>query len=316
MRDWYPERKPYATHRLKVSSLHELHIEECGNPKGEAVIWLHGGPGSGLYRNHGRQFDPEFYRIILFDQRGSGQSTPYADVRENTTRDLIADIEKIREYFGISRWLVAGRSWGATLALLYAQAHPERVTALFLAAIFLCDTQSIRWLFQDGASRIYSQAWEEYVALVPPEKRGDIMKAYGDMLLGENQEIALKAARAWSIWEGHTCSVLPDPGFVADFAADNAVLSLARLEHHYLSRGGFVEEGHILKNAHKIAHIPVKIVHGRYDMNCTYDNAWKLHQALPKSELITIPLGGHATNDPATVDAQIRAADALKAMAG
>lgn len=312
LRTWYPERVPFKTHRLKVSDIHNLYIEECGNPEGKPVVWLHGGPGSGLFPSHGRQFDPSFYRIILFDQRGAGQSTPYADVRENTTQHLIADIEKIREMLGLERWIVAGRSWGSTLALLYAEAHPERVAALFLAAIFLCDKPSIHWLFQDGASHIYPEAWADFVALVPESSRGDIMGAYKQMLLGADEPLAIRAAQAWSLWEANTLSVLPDPSLVESCTSDAVTLSLARLECHYLGNGGFIEDGQILRDTPKIASIPAKIIHGRYDMNCTYDNALRLHRALPQSELITIALGGHAVNEAATIDAQIRATDDLK----
>lgn len=314
MRDWYPERKTFATHRLRVSDLHELYIEESGNPCGKPVLFNHGGPGNGILKNHGRQFDPEFYRLINFDQRGAGKSTPYADIRENTTQHLILDIEKIRKFLNIEKWIVAGRSWGATLSLLYAEAYPQQVAALYLPAVFLCDRSSSLWLFQDGASRIFSEEWSKFEELIPIEKRSDLMLAYKDLLFSENESIAHLAAMTWSRWEAVTVSILPDQQILDSFASPEVTLALARLECHYLLNGGFIEEGQILRDAHKISHIPTKIIHGRYDMNCTHDAAVKLHQALPNSELITLPLGGHAANDAPTIDAQIRAAETLKVL--
>jgi proline iminopeptidase len=308
----YPERKIFKTHRLKVSNLHELHIEESGNPDGKPVLFNHGGPGTGIAKDHARQFDPAFFRVIQFDQRGAGKSTPYADIRENTTPDLIADIEKIRKHLQIDDWVVGGRSWGVTVSVLYAEAYPERIKALYLPAVFLSDKHSINWLFQDGASHVFPEAWEKFVALVPTQKRNNIMAAYKDMLFGNDQELGIRAARNWSEWEANVSSVIPDQSIVDHFTSDSVMLALARFECHYLFNGGFIEEGQIIRDAHRIAHIPAKIIHGRYDMNCTYDNATKLRSALPNSELITLPLGGHACNDPETTDRQVRAADAIK----
>ena len=312
MRDWYPERKVFATHRLRVSDLHELHIEQSGNPVGKPVLFNHGGPGTGILKNHARQFDPDFYRIIQFDQRGAGKSTPYADIRENTSQHLISDIEKIRKFLGIEKWIVAGRSWGATLSLLYAEAYPKVVLALYLPAVFLCDRRSSLWLFQDGASRIFSEEWSRFEELIPLEKRGDMMSAYKDLLFSDDSKVAHQAALAWSRWEAITVSMLPDQEILDSFASPEVTLALARLECHYLLNGGFIAEGQILADAHIISHIPTKIIHGRYDMNCTHDGAEQLHRALDNSELITVPLGGHVANDPVTIDAQIRAAEALK----
>ncbi len=311
-RDFYPERVSFAQHRLQVSDIHNLYIEECGNPQGIPVIWCHGGPGSGCYPSHGRQFDPAYYRVILFDQRGSGKSTPFADIRENTTHDLIEDMEKIRAHLGIDRWVVAGRSWGTTLSLLYAQKHPQHVAALFLVAVFLCDKRANQWLFQDGASHVYPEAWSDFEAIVPPEQRTDMFGAYRRMLFGDDRSLGEKAACAWSMWEAHTLSVLPDPSLIDTLSAPDAMLSLARLECHYLGHNGFIQEGQILRDAPKIAPIPATIIHGRHDMNCLYDNAWRLHKVLPASELVTVEMGGHASNDPATIDAQVKAADALR----
>jgi proline iminopeptidase len=310
----YPERCPYAVHRLKVDEIHVLHIEECGNPDGLAVLWCHGGPGGGLGGKHGRQFDPAFYRIILFDQRGAGKSTPYAEIRQNTTSDLITDIEKIRLFLKIDRWIVAGRSWGTTLSLLYAQAHPQRVLALFLAAIFLCDRAANQWLFQQGASLVYPEAWAPFRDFIRPEKRHNFFEAYKEILFGADEKLAIEAAKIWSTWGVNTCSVLPNPAMFDYFLAPEVTFALARIECHYLGNDGFIEEGHILRECGKIAHIPTKIIHGRYDMNCTFDNALRLHQALPNSELICVPLGGHADNDMATMGLQIKAAESLKTL--
>jgi len=312
LRDFYPERKIYNTERLKVSEIHELYIEECGNPNGVPVLWCHGGPGSGIFPDHGRQFDPEYYRIILFDQRGSGKSTPFADIRDNTTQDLISDIEKIREFLGIDKWIVSGRSWGTTLALLYAQAYPDNVNGLFLGAVFLCDDYSCNWLFQDGAGRVFSEAWEKFIEIIPENERNNIMEAYKIRMFSDDEVVALDAAMRWSIWEAGVVSIVPDDNIISMFSSEGIMLALARLECHYLSQRGFIEENQILNNAHKIAHIPTEIIHGRYDINCLFDNAYRLHQALPKSNLTAVAMGAHASNDPETIDAQVRAADRLK----
>jgi len=315
LRDWYPERVAFNKGMIDAagSDLHKLYFEECGNPEGKPVLWFHGGPGSGIFGKHGRQFDPEYYRIVLFDQRGAGQSIPFADTRENTTQDLIADAEKIREHLGIDKWaVVAGRSWGSTMSTLYAQAHPERVESLLLIAMFLCDRKANQWLFQEGASHIYPEAWEGFTKLIPPEERHDMFGAYQKRIFGDDKAVAEAAAQAWSTWEANTLSVRPDQSLIDDVTTPAVTLSIARLECHYLRQGGFIEEGQILRDAHKIAHIPTTIVHGRYDMNCQFDNAYRLHNALPNSKLMTVDVGGHAANDPETVHIQVMAADALK----
>ncbi len=312
LREWYPARKVFAEHKLQVSDIHTLHIEECGNPDGQPVLWCHGGPGSGIAPVHGRQFDPDHYRIILFDQRGSGKSVPFTDIRENTTQDLMSDMEKIREKLGIERWIVSGRSWGTTLAVAYAQAYPDRVKGLFLAAMFLCDKAANHWLFQEGASRVFPKAWSEFESLVPKEKRGAMMDAYREMMFGDDEKLGVEAARRWGLWEAATVFVVPPDETTQSYFDPTTTLALGRLECHYLRQGGFLEEGQLLRDAGKIAHIPTKIVHGQFDMNCLLENAWRMHKALPNSELIVVPQGGHATNDPVTIDRQVRAADALK----
>lgn len=311
LRPFFPERIVFKSHRVRVSEIHELSVEECGNPEGIPVVWCHGGPGGGCSPLHGRMFDPATTRLIMIDQRGAGKSTPFADIRENTTQHLIADMEKIRELLGIESWFVAGRSWGTTLALLYAEAHPDRVRGLWLAAVFLATKEANDWLFQEGASKVYPEHWAVFEAMVPPALRHNMGAAYRDLMFGEDEELGIEAAKIWGIWEAHTCSVLPDPAVVAGLTAPGVLLAMARFECHYLTQGCFIEEGQILREAHRIAHLPVKIIHGRYDMNCLYNNAWNLHKALPKSDLFTPLLGGHIPNDAETVDMQVRAAEAL-----
>ena len=312
LRNWYKEREIYNREALRVSDIHELYIEECGNPDGVPVLWCHGGPGSGIFPDHGRQFDPEYYRIILFDQRGAGKSTPFADIRENTTQDLILDIEKIRKHLNIDKWIVAGRSWGTTLSLLYAQDYPEHVSAIYLGAVFLCDDQSCDWLFQEGAGKIFAEEWDKFIEIIPENERGNIMEAYKKLIFSDDDDVAMDAARRWSIWEANTVSIIPDDDIISMFESDEVMLALARFECHYLSQRGFLEENQIINNASKIAHIPTEIIHGRYDINCLFDNAYRLHQVLPKSNLTIVDVGAHASSDPETIDAQIRAADRLK----
>lgn len=312
LKTYYPLRKIYKNYRIQVSDLHELYVEECGNPNGVPVVWCHGGPGSGLFPDHGRMFDPDYYRLILFDQRGSGKSTPFAEIKENTSQHLISDLEVIREKLNIDKWLVAGRSWGTTLSLLYAQAYPERVLGLALFAVFLCDDRACNWLFQDGAGRVYTEAWADFLALVPATQQNDIMTAYKDLMFGDDQELAVEASRRWSTWEAKTLTLKQDASNVDLFTSDQVMLAISRLECHYLSQRGFLRENQIISDANRIAHLPVQIVHGRYDMNCLHDNAWRLSRALPKAILHTVPQGAHAASDPETIDAQVRAADSFK----
>jgi proline iminopeptidase len=303
----YPAIKPYVTHTLPMDALHSLYIEECGNPEGLPALFLHGGPGAGCEPWHRRFFDPEIYRIVLFDQRGCGRSTPHAELRDNTTQDLVADIERIRAHLGIERWVVFGGSWGSSLGLVYAETHPERVLGLILRGIFLCRPEEIRWFYQEGASWLFPDYWEEYLRPIPEDERGDLVAAYYRRLTGEDELARMGAAKAWSRWEGKTSNLLPRKEVVDHFSEPFTALSLARIECHYFMNDSFLEPDQILRDAHRLADIPGVIVHGRYDAVCPLKNAWQLHQAWPRAELRVIPDAGHSALEPGIVDALVRA---------
>jgi proline iminopeptidase len=303
----YPAIKPYVTHSLPVSGLHTLYIEECGSPDGLPVLFIHGGPGAGCEAWHRRFFDPEVYRIVLFDQRGCGRSTPHAELRDNDTPALVADIELIRAHLGIERWVVFGGSWGSTLGLVYAETHPERVRGLILRGIFLCRPEEIRWFYQEGASWLFPDYWEEYLRLIPAEERHDLVAAYYRRLTGEDEIARMAAAKAWSRWEGKTSNLLPRKEVVEHFSEPYTALSLARIECHYFMNSTFLAPDQILRDAHRLADIPGVIVHGRYDAVCPVRNAWDLHQAWPRAELRIIHDAGHSALEPGIVDALVRA---------
>ncbi|WP_460875731.1 prolyl aminopeptidase [Rhodanobacter koreensis] len=311
MREMYPEIEPYRTHRIAVDSLHTLYVEECGNPAGLPVIFLHGGPGAGLAAYHRRFFDPTRYRIVLFDQRGAGRSTPFADLTDNTTWHLVADIEAIREQLGIERWVVFGGSWGSTLGLAYAQAHPERVLGLVLRGIFLSRPAEIGWYFEEGgASWILPEKWQRYAAAVPPEERGEMVEAYWHRLNSDDEAVRLAAAQAWGAWEGGGITLEESPETEASFAAPDVALSLARIEAHYFRHHGWLEPGQLLRDVAKIRHIPATIVHGRYDIICPAKSACELAAAWPEADF-HIVLAGHAASEPAIVDQLVQATDKL-----
>ena len=303
----YPAIKPYVTHSLAVDALHTLHVEECGNPDGLPVVFVHGGPGAGCEPWHRRFFDPEVYRIVLFDQRGCGRSTPHAELRDNATQHLVADMERIRAHLGIERWVVFGGSWGSTLALVYAETHPERVLGLILRGIFLCRPAEIRWFYQEGASWLFPDYWEEYLRPIPEGERGDLVGAYYRRLTGEDEIARMAAAKAWSRWEGKTSNLLPRKEVVDHFSEPYTALSLARIECHYFMNNSFLEPDQILRDAQRLADIPGVIVHGRYDAVCPLRNAWELHQAWPRAELRVIPDAGHSALEPGIVEALVRA---------
>jgi proline iminopeptidase len=305
----YPAIEPFKVQRLKVSELHELHVEESGNPVGKPVIFLHGGPGGGTSPKHRRYFDPDRYRIVLFDQRGCGKSTPYAEVRENTTWDLVADIERIREHLGIDRWLVFGGSWGATLGLAYAEMHPRRVTELLLRGIFLLRQREVDWLYQEGANRFFPDAWEPYRDAIPAAERGDFLQAYAKRLLSEDPTLNLPAAKAWSIWEGATSKLIPDPDFIASYGDESTTLAFARIECHYFLNRGWMDEGQLLRDADKLKGIPGAIVNGRYDMVCPIESAWALAKAWPEADLVIVPDAGHSAYDAGISRALVAATD-------
>ena len=311
MREMYPEIKPYQTHRITVDAIHTLRVEECGNPAGLPVVFLHGGPGAGLANYHRRFFDPARYRIVLFDQRGAGQSTPFADLTDNTTWHLVADIETIREQLGIERWVVFGGSWGSTLSLAYAQAHPERVLGLVLRGIFLSRPQEIRWFYEEGgASWILPEKWQRYAAAIPPEERGEMMEAYWRRLTSDDEAVRLAAAQAWGAWEGGSITLEESPATEAAFGKPEIALSLARIEAHYFRHLCWLEPDQLVRDVAKIRHIPATIVHGRYDIICPPRSAVDLHNAWPEADF-HIVLAGHAASEPAIVDALVQATDRL-----
>jgi proline iminopeptidase len=311
MSDLYPDILPYTTHRLAVGDGHELHVEECGRVDGLPVVFLHGGPGGGCEPWHRRFFDPERYRIVLFDQRGCGQSTPHASLEENTTWDLVADMERIREVLGIERWVLFGGSWGSTLALAYAQTHPERVMAMVLRGIFLCRPQEIRWFYQQGASRIFPDYWSEFEAVIPSHERHDMLAAYHRLLTGDNEIKRMAAAKAWSVWEGRTATLLPNPAVVEHFGDPRVALSMARIECHYFMHDAFLRPNQLLDDAYRLEGIPGIIVHGRYDLICPLENAWELHRSWPGSELQVIADAGHSAGEPGIARALVAATNRL-----
>jgi proline iminopeptidase len=311
MREMYPEIEPYQTHRIAVDAIHTLRVEECGNPAGLPVIFLHGGPGAGLAAYHRRFFDPARYRIVLFDQRGAGQSTPFADLTDNTTWHVVADIETIREKLGIERWEVFGGSWGSTLGLAYAQAHPERVLGLVLRGIFLCRPEEIRWFYEEGgASRILPEKWRRFAAAIPPEEHGDMMEAYWHRLNSDDGAVRLSAAQAWGAWEGGSITLEESPESEESFASPEIALSLARIEAHYFRHQCWLEPNQLLRDVAKIRHIPSTIVHGRYDIICPAKSTVDLHDAWPEADF-HIVVAGHAASEPAIVDVLVQATDRL-----
>ncbi|MBX3040581.1 MAG: prolyl aminopeptidase [Bdellovibrionaceae bacterium] len=315
MKDFFPAIEPRQTLRLKVDDRHELYVEEVGNPQGQPVVFLHGGPGGGISPDHRRYFDPNHYRIILFDQRGSGQSTPIADLTNNTTWDLVSDIEKIREHFNIQKWHVFGGSWGSTLALSYAIKHPERVSALLLRGIFLCRPSEIKWFYQEGASHLFPDVWEKYEAIIPPAERKDFVSAYHKRLTSDDPAVRLQAAKAWSQWEAATSRLYYDSKAVEEFEEPDYALSFARIECHYFMNNAFFEtENWLLENVHRIRQIPGWIVQGRYDVVCPARSAWDLHRAWPQAKFTIVADAGHAASEPGIRSALIEATEAAKSL--
>jgi proline iminopeptidase len=313
MRTFYPAIEPYDVGALPVSPVHTLYYEQSGNPEGLPVVFLHGGPGGGTIPVYRQFFDPASYRIVLFDQRGSGRSTPHANLEENTTWDLVADIERLREHLGVERWVVFGGSWGSTLALAYAQTHPERARALVLRGIFLCRRKEIRWFYQEGASAIFPDVWEEYVKVIPEGERGDLLSAYHRRLTSDDEAVRLEAARAWSIWEGATSKLFPDPALIEHFGEPHMALALARIECHYFMNHAFFDtDNHLIENVGKIRHIPSVIVQGRYDVVCPMMSAWELHRAWPEADLQIIADAGHSATEPGITGALVEATDRFR----
>jgi proline iminopeptidase len=309
-RTFYPPIDPYEQGMLEVSPVHRVYWEQSGNPKGKPVVFLHGGPGGGTDAKHRRFFDPSKYRIIMFDQRGCGRSTPHASLDDNTTWTLVGDIEKLRDKLKIERWMVFGGSWGSTLALSYATTHPTRVTALVLRGIFLLRKWEIDWFYQEGASRMFPDAWDDYLRPIPVEERADLLAAYHRRLTGPDREVALAAARAWSIWEGATSCLFQDPDLVAKMASAEFALAFARIECHYFVNNGFFDkETDLLDRVQKIRHLPAVIVQGRYDVVCPAESAWDLHRAWPEAKLVIVPDAGHSAMEPGILHELVSATD-------
>ena len=313
MLNLYPDIEPSARHRLAVDEPHELHLEESGNPNGIPVLVVHGGPGGGCEDYHRRFFDAERFRIILMDQRGAGRSTPLAELEGNSTDTLVQDMETIRQFLGIDRWLLFGGSWGSTLSLVYAEAYPERVLGLVLRGIFLCRPRDIQWFYQEGASRVFPDYWQDFLAPIPEAERGDMVTAYYRRLTSANELEQIQAAKAWSIWEGRCATLHPNPKVVEHFGHPHVAIALARIECHYFMNNAFLEPDQIVRDAGRLADIPGVIVHGRYDMVCPLDNALALHRAWPEAELHIIRDAGHSASEPAIVDALLRGVDEVVA---
>jgi proline iminopeptidase len=313
-RTLYPEVEPYNVGMLRVSETHEIYYEECGNPDGRPVVYLHGGPGAGCSADFRRYFDPGAYRIILFDQRGCGRSRPPASLEENTTWHLVSDIEALREHCRIDNWQVFGGSWGSTLALAYAQTHPRRVTELVLRGLFTLRRSELEWFYQDGASHVYPEFWEGFVAPIPEDERGDLMAAYYRRLTGDDAAAKVACARAWARWEFSAISLWPDPSRHADVDSDKFSTAFARIECHYFVNGGFFDhDDEIIRNLHKIRHIPAVLIQGRYDMCTPARTAWDIHQAWPEADFRLVGDAGHASSEPGIVHELICATDRFAA---
>ncbi|MDQ0511960.1 prolyl aminopeptidase [Ancylobacter amanitiformis] len=310
LRSYYPAIEPFETGMLDVGDGHSIYYERVGRKGGKPAVFLHGGPGAGLSPDYRRLFDPARYEIVLFEQRGCGRSTPYADLTANTTWHLVADIERLREKFGFDTWQVFGGSWGSTLALAYAQAHPARVSELILRGIYTVTRAELDWYYRFGVSEMFPDKFERFLApLTTPEERADPVRAYRALLTGIDEARKIEAAKAWSIWEGETITLLPNPDFTAPWHDGHFALAFARIENHYFFHDGWLKDRQLLDNAHLLKGIPGVIVHGRYDMPCPARYAWELHKAWPEAEFHIIEGAGHAYLEPGILDRLIRATD-------
>ncbi|MDK8466036.1 prolyl aminopeptidase [Marinobacter sp. SS13-12] len=309
----FPDIKPNARHRLAVDPPHELYVEESGNPDGIPVLVVHGGPGGGCEDYYRRFFDAERYRIILMDQRGAGRSSPLAEFDGNTTQKLVEDMETVRSFLGITQWILFGGSWGSTLSLVYAQSHPDRVLGLVLRGIFLCRPRDIYWFYQEGASRVFPDYWQDFLAPIPENERDDLVSAYYRRLTSTNELEQIQAAKAWSIWEGRCATLHPNPRVVEHFGHPHVAIALARIECHYFMNNAFLEDNQIVRDAGALKDIPGIIIHGRYDMVCPLDNALALSEAWPEADLRIIRDAGHSASEPAIVDALMRGVDEVAA---
>jgi len=293
MHSLYPSIKPYETINLPVGNGHSLYVEQSGDPEGLPVLFIHGGPGAGCSTEDRCFFNPEKYRIVLFDQRGAGRSSPHAELTNNTTQDLIEDIERIREHLNIERWVLFGGSWGSTLSLLYAQQHPSRVLGMILRGAFLCRRQDLDWFYQYGASQVFPDYWADFIEPIEAGQRGDMIRAYYQLLTGDNELAKMNAAKHWSIWEGRCATLKPNADVVDIFSNIHLALSLARIEAHYFVNNSFIKENQIMDNIKSLYGIPAVIIHGRYDMVCSLDNAVSLQRAWPDARLQIVRDAGH-----------------------
>lgn len=311
MKPLYPPLKNYAQHELKVDDTHVLYVEESGSPEGIPVLFVHGGPGAGTTPDDRRFFDPERYRIILFDQRGCGRSTPHGSLVNNTTETLVSDMEKIREFLGISRWMLFGGSWGATLSLRYAQTYADKVISMILRGVFLGRERDLRWFYQAGASYIFPDYWDDFISSIPEEERDNLISAYHKRLVGEDELAKMHAAKQWSLWEAQCATLHPSKAICEKFSNPHVALSLARIETHFFMNQCFLGANQILRDAYKLEGIPSIIVHGRYDMICPLENARALHLSWPGSELHVIRDAGHSAQEPGIIDALILATEQM-----
>lgn len=311
MKTLYPPIKPYAQHTLDVDEPHQLYIEECGDPDGLPVLFVHGGPGAGCSSDDRRFFDPEKYRIILFDQRGCGRSTPHGSLEKNTTKHLLADIEAIRNFLGVDRWMLFGGSWGSTLSLLYAQEHPERVMGLVLRGIFLCRDKDLNWFYKEGASHVFPDYWANFENFINGKSQGSLVESYYKLLTGDDELARMSAAKHWAEWEGACATLKPSKSIFSKFTNPHTAMSLARIECHYFVNQAFIGQNQILNNADKLENIPGIIVHGRYDMVCPLDNAHALHKAWHRTELHVIRDAGHSSHEKGITDALVNATNIM-----
>jgi proline iminopeptidase len=309
LRSLYPPIEPYHTAMLDVGDGHSIYYERVGTPGAKPAVFLHGGPGGGLSPDHRRLFDPALYEVLLFDQRGCGRSTPHAGIEANTTWHLVADIERLRAIAGVEKWLVFGGSWGSTLALAYAQTHPARVSELILRGVYTVTKAELAWYYQFGVSEMFPDKWERFQAPIPQAERHDMIAAYRKRLTSDNTAVQVEAAKAWTLWEGETITLLPNPAFSASYSEDHFALAFARLENHYFVHHCWLEDGQLLRNANRLRGIPGVIVHGRYDMPCPARYAYALHQAWPEADFHLIEGAGHAWTEPGILDQLIRATD-------
>ena len=311
MRKAFPAIRPYSTQSIAVTEPHQLYIEESGNPEGIPVLFIHGGPGGGTRQTDRCFFDPDKYRIILFDQRGSGQSKPHASLEDNNTAALVADIDVIRTTLGIERWVIFGGSWGSTLGLIYAQTYPGLILGLILRGIFLCRDEDIQWFYQYGASQVFPDYWQQYMQIIPEAERGDMLQAYYARLTGDNDIERMAAAKAWSVWEGRCATLHANDALVDHFANPHMAMAMARIEAHFFINKAFLEPNQIINNAHRLKDIPGTIVHGRYDMVCPVNQAFDLSHAWPEAKLKIIADAGHSSSEPGTTDALLCATEQL-----